>query len=123
MNQSLKNNSFLVHQKQMKAPKHMQDQIETHSAWLANANFRHIQTLLSEKSPFTYCFRQGELPNQYILSFMDQNHLIQHHRIHIKFSKRIGWYFQNVAAEVRSNIIELIPFIMKCMPDQCISLK
>lgn len=111
---------LLKHRPLMACPSHMTNQIEQHSAWFHSVGINDAEKLLLGKNSFTYFFRSENLePNQYILSFLDKDNLVQHQRIRIRFSDRIGWYFQNCTTELRTNVLDLIPFMMRCTPEQC----
>lgn len=92
-------------------------EIEGHPAWYADANLSMSETLLKGQKPFTYILRHGDKELHYLLSFVDENQLVQHRPISIQYSLAIkGWYFLNSVQHARTYLSDLIPVAMHVDP-------
>lgn len=96
------------------------NEIEGHPAWNAEADLSTSEALLKGHKPFTYLLRSAEKEHHYLLSFVDEDLLVQHRPISIRFSvESRGWYFLNSQSHTRNKLSDLIPIAMHCDPSIC----
>lgn len=98
----------------------MTREIESHVSWSPAAGLNASEVLLQGHKPFTYLLRKGDLPYQYLISFVDQTGIIQHRPIYIEYSAQFcKWYFLNGSTHTRWKLSDLIPVAMHCAPIDC----
>lgn len=98
--------------------KRLEDQIKAHVAWKGDISEAVAEKSLQNQPALTYLLRKGEKEDIYFVSFVDQDHVIQHKHFTLEADSKI-WYYQNNTACRSNNFVDVIPRAMHCNPNEC----
>lgn len=104
-----------------------QDEVKKHPAWRQDISGEESEKLLENQPPFTYVLRAGEKEHAYFISFVQENLSVKHQFFVLEIDRR-GWRYLNGSTTkcspeiISQNLNELIPLMMHCDPNSCISI-
>lgn len=94
------------------------EMIVNHPAWNGEISELEASQMLQGKEVFTYVLRPADKERSYFISFVNQDHFVQHQYFTLELGLK-GWHYKNgVVVPPAKNIDDLIPKMMHCHPNE-----
>lgn len=98
-----------------------EEEIQCHLAWHGMITGILCEAILRDRAPYTYLLRQGEELHHYYCSFVREDGRF-HHQPFIVEASRQAWFYLNFTHHNSETLEGLIPKILHCEKEKCLSL-